>query len=365
MSSKGAQEEYITLEFGKYGSLCDAFNNKDSFSDFNILFSSSGNVIFAHRLLLSIHSRVFSAMLSSSMTESTSRELIIQDEEEEPALTALIKSMYYGTINISSQNVIHTINVASKYEMLEQKNVLCNWFALNVDETNVLECLLLESDEDENPVRVAAKSYFHSNSLQLLRGDFFLIMQFEVFQTLLNYLTHPGTRNESHRAAERWLRSDEQRMVHQVELNCLIERNSILTFLPDQHVVLSYEKSAMERIDLDGTAKLNYSAHRLTSTLMWRVSIENICGVVAVGIANDENHVLLGCGYVCENHVESWSKLTFENGHVVTILYDPIEERISFFDIYNNVHTILNVASGLYPCVHTTHVGDSVRFLLP
>lgn len=114
----------------------------DQFSDVKLIFSD-GFRIPAHRVILSIYSPVFRAMMSTQMIEAVDREISIVDIDPK-ILELLIRYMYTGAINfenLSMSDFYQLLDVSVKYDVANMIRICEGQLIQRVNIENVADAL--------------------------------------------------------------------------------------------------------------------------------------------------------------------------------------------------------------------------------
>jgi hypothetical protein len=110
--------------------------NNAKLSDFSFRFKNSGNVIRAHKVILSTCD-TFNAMLSIQMREQQEQICEIDEEEDEEELfTAMIKCLYGFPLEVPHDQVFFMMLMADKYGYEALFNITKEWLIKTISSEN-------------------------------------------------------------------------------------------------------------------------------------------------------------------------------------------------------------------------------------
>ncbi|KAL0480603.1 hypothetical protein AKO1_002919 [Acrasis kona] len=161
--------------------------NDTSFSDIQIKFKASSNVLYVHRNILAFHSEVLKAMFLSPMQESLSNVVNIEDDDEE-LFIIMIKSFYTGMIEINEQKMASLAELADKYRCKNLENKCFEYLAESMNESNCLSCLFLNVEDNQrfNDLREAAYRFIGLQFNTLSHSSTFLLLDFDKVSFILS-----------------------------------------------------------------------------------------------------------------------------------------------------------------------------------
>jgi hypothetical protein len=250
-----------------FRSLGNGFNNKSTFPDVHFLFKTSKNVVYAHKFILSQNSECLQACFNSNMTESTSNQIIIDDEEDDERLfTNMIQCMYTGELLIESQkDIVPLLCLVDKYQIIALERLLADYLADNLDSDNVLECWRLDSGKEEyEKLFDRVKKYMLVHSRNVLRQDTHISLDYHVWYDILSVLVTSTTADIAYDAMERWIDYDEEnRCQYSYALLKLINSRKKENHMD---VLLSPSLWTFDRASLPSNVTLSNSDRTVTST---------------------------------------------------------------------------------------------------
>ena len=132
-------------------SIAENLHHYSEFSDFKIKSGSGEDVetFDVHKLILSLHSPVFKALLESNCIESESNMVEVPDVPKE-AMQNLIKFLY--TDEIDDRDIDgHLLAAADKYQVCRLKTIC--------------ECILLSNLNVGNAMEIGVASHFHGSEI--------------------------------------------------------------------------------------------------------------------------------------------------------------------------------------------------------
>ncbi|KAG4071672.1 hypothetical protein HA402_011826 [Bradysia odoriphaga] len=155
--------EVLTVDLGQL------FNNKSN-SDVEIVCGTE--TLYAHRLILSARSKVFTAMLESDMRETATSKIVLTDIDAE-IFRAILLYIYTGKVEMNdSISYVELIYGAEKYDLAELKQYcfeqMCK--SVTIDTIGSLAVAAEVYNADEN-IRKPIKEYCRRNMTELLAKD--------------------------------------------------------------------------------------------------------------------------------------------------------------------------------------------------
>lgn len=109
----------------------------------DVIFKVQGQEVFAHRVILVIHSEYFHAMFADGFNERQTRDIFLPAESAVDSQSAetLVSFMYSGRMTVTSQNVQGLIMAADHWQMVEAKQMCVNYMERLIDTENCLGML--------------------------------------------------------------------------------------------------------------------------------------------------------------------------------------------------------------------------------
>jgi ACT domain-containing protein len=124
--------------------LSATFNDPNTFTDLELYFTHSKTTLHVHKIILVSQSDYFKKCLTGQMKEASQSRLEFKEESDNPAIMIeLLKSMYTGEINVTEELLVHTLRLASLYEMQQQEaKILARMATMKYNIGFVKECWL-------------------------------------------------------------------------------------------------------------------------------------------------------------------------------------------------------------------------------
>jgi len=203
--------EISTINKTSSNFLAGAFNQEE-FSDFQIKFSSSGNTLFVHRVILAKGSEFFDVCLHSQMKESLVQTMDIDDTlEDEKLFTEMIKSLYTGKVELSeTSSLVPLLKMAGKYGIASLEKELANYLQDHLTDENLLSCYTLDSSSlklQELFQRVRSRLNFKAQ--ELLSSNKIVELDYFVIHQILSDMSSPSLLSLSLDTVVRWIEHDE------------------------------------------------------------------------------------------------------------------------------------------------------------
>ena len=119
------------LKYSKY-------HNSDNFADFSFI-CSDGVKIPAHRLMISANSPMMEAMLATSMTESSSQQVKVDDINSNTMIEILRFIYTKNLLYINNDQIIELLYGAEKYQLPDLKDFCKKTMINNISIDNIFE----------------------------------------------------------------------------------------------------------------------------------------------------------------------------------------------------------------------------------
>jgi hypothetical protein len=363
--------------------LSGSFNNPQ-LSDFRIRFASSNAILHVHKLVLSANSQVFKACIRNGMLESTQNELNIEPDDDEELFTELIQSMYTGKITQTSR-AADLLFLASKYEMIQQEQVLIDFITNQITVENVLSFYNLDlMTERMASLRTIVSKFLKLNADQVIKQKEILELEFETFK---DALTNIPTK-DIEKLAQEWLSHEKIRSIFAKELqgdvDTRIQQHKQRAWTFDEDTIPENFKLVTPRRILCEKTKYRMACVRAdlsSGTTKWQVEISQLSNWIGVGVgvksvvmANSSNWLWkMGHGvWMISSNEYSWDSenekrnyvpcpgMIFRTGDTVTLEYSA-ENRTLKISTLRASFTFSNVPNNVVPVVDVYAPGDCVE----
>ncbi|CAG7726643.1 unnamed protein product [Allacma fusca] len=147
--------------------------NSPTFADVTLTTNDAN--FFLHKTVLAARSRVFKAMFSHTMVESTVNIVKITDFEEE-TVKSMLEYIYSGRTSVECEKAPDLLRISEKYELIALKEECERVIASNLTIENAAEVLVLAHFHNAVKLKAKAIEFIKRNKEKLRSSDAFIQM---------------------------------------------------------------------------------------------------------------------------------------------------------------------------------------------
>ena len=177
--SRPRTEKYSAFVAGKLKQLRD----ENIFTDFKIQLRDSK--LACHRLTLAVHSPVLLAAMTSNMVEAANQEIKL-DHISKDTMEIILDYMYYGDLNLYSDQLLDLVDAAEYLQMDELKSICIVEVLGTLEPGNVISWWKKTNEMELGNIKTKCEAIMIENFHQVSKQIDFLCLSYEELQDYLS-----------------------------------------------------------------------------------------------------------------------------------------------------------------------------------
>lgn len=183
--------------------------NNEYLSDVTFAVGKDGEIVVAHKLLLTLASEVMHAQFSGNFAESKAENPIPLSDMEPPVFLEVLRYMYCDEVNLSIDNVVDVHYGAEKYLLNGLGRVCLQFLEDNIDETNVLKVFNENRQHDFTKVNDLCLAIILDDPLRFFEQPAFRNIDQRTLQLIIQSPTINCTESQLRQAVQEWVNVNE------------------------------------------------------------------------------------------------------------------------------------------------------------
>ncbi|XP_055640835.1 kelch-like protein 41 [Toxorhynchites rutilus septentrionalis] len=186
--------------------------NKEFFSDVFFRVGISGEIMYGHKVILTVASEVFYAQFNGHFAEShqcTRENPVVVDDIEPSVFREILNYMYGGKVNISTDNVLDIYYAAQKYMLTELDGMCQKFFISKISDENVLKLFNQNRRYEFSKINAKCLDVIWDNPIKCFKHEDFYTLEKRSLELIIR--TKQINCREDHllEAIQSWLKVNE------------------------------------------------------------------------------------------------------------------------------------------------------------
>lgn len=179
--------------------------NNEYLSDVSFAVGKAGEVVVAHKLILTVASEVLHAQFNGNFAESKAEKPIPLPDIEPPVFLEILRYMYCDEVNLSADNVVDVYYGAEKYLLKGLVRVCLEFLEDNIDETNVLKIFNENRQHEFAKVNELCLEMILDDPLLFFEQPAFRNIQQRTLELIIQSPTINCTESQLREAVQMWI----------------------------------------------------------------------------------------------------------------------------------------------------------------
>lgn len=183
--------------------------NNQYLSDVSFKVGKAGEVMVAHKSIITVASEVFYAQFNGNFAESKKDQPIILPDIEPPVLLEILRYMYCDEVNLAADNVVDMYYGAQKYLLMGLVKICEEFLNDSIDETNALKIFDDNRQHEFPKVNELCLAFILDDPLVFFEQRTFLNLQERSVELIVQSLTINCTEVQLRKAIQEWIDANE------------------------------------------------------------------------------------------------------------------------------------------------------------
>lgn len=195
-----------TFQFGSpLASRMERLVNNQYLSDVAFAVGKAGEVMVAHKLILTMASEVFHAQFNGNFADSKKEKPLELPDIEPPIFVEILRYMYCDEVNLSDDNVVDVYYGAQKY-LLKGLETVCEQFLADcIDATNALKVFDANRQHEFPKINDLCLDLVRDDPLTSFEQRTFLNIQERSLELIIQSPTINCTEAQLRSAIQKWI----------------------------------------------------------------------------------------------------------------------------------------------------------------